>query len=36
MYQQLEQASKGAQSVANQLTIMTATCERVMAENGRK
>jgi hypothetical protein len=36
IYRQLEQASKGAQSVANQLAILTATCERVMAENGRK
>jgi DDE superfamily endonuclease. len=36
VYQQLEQITKGAQNMANQLTILTATCERVMAENRHK
>jgi hypothetical protein len=36
IYQQLEQTTKGAQLLANQLVMLTTTYERVMAENGRK
>jgi hypothetical protein len=34
--QQLEQVNKGAQSLANQLAIITANYSRSMAENGRR
>jgi hypothetical protein len=36
VYRQLEQTTRGAQLLANQLAILTTTYERVMAENGRK